>query len=195
MLKRFYKVSILFSLLLLVFMSIPAYANSVQNTIPVTYNISEDSKYTLSINVSGDGTVYDGVQSIKNGIVIHNLKVGEEKTLRIIPDDKSEIKNISWKNKDTDLSQYYKIKNIENGKSLSLRGVSTDSELIIEFEKNNSSDDKGQNQDDSQTKDGGIKNPKTGEKGMLGWIILFILSLIIILILRSIDSKKSKTKE
>lgn len=205
MLKKFYKVPIVFSLLLLVFMSVPVYANTEQSTVPVTYNVSQDSKYNLSISVSGDGSVYDGVQSIRNGTVTHNLKVGEEKVLRIVPDNKSQIKNISWKNKDTDLSQYYKIENIDNGKKVSLKGVSTDSELIIEFDNednttnnnnnnNNNEDNKDQNQDDSQTKDGGIKNPKTGEKGILVWITLFILSLIIMLILRKNDSEKSKIK-
>ncbi|NGT88227.1 hypothetical protein [Clostridium perfringens] len=193
MLKKFYKILMLFSLL---FISIPAYANVGQSKIPVTYNVSEDSRYDLNIKVSGDGTVYDGTKSIRNGKVVHQLKVSEEKVLEIIPDKGASLKSISWRNGDIDLSKYYEIEDIRGGKKLYLKGISTDSELEIKFySKDNTAGNLDQNQNDSDIKDDGEKSPQTGDKGMLGWIILFILSLAMILLYVNIDRRKSKVKK
>lgn len=195
MLKKFYKILMLFSLL---FISIPAYANVGQSKIPVTYNISEDSRYDLNIKVSGDGTVYDGRKSIRNGNVVHQLKVSEEKVLEIIPDEGIKLKRISWRNGEVDLSKYYEIEDVSGGKKLYLKGISTDSELEIQFDiKNNTSENLGQdqNQNNSDIKDDGEKSPQTGDNGMLGWIILFILSLAMILLYVNIDRRKSKVKK
>lgn len=183
MLKKFYKLPIIFSLLFIILIYIPAYANVGQSKIPVTYNVPEDSRYDLNIKVSGDGTVYDGTKSIRNGKVVHQLKVSEEKVLKIIPDEGIKLKSISWSNGDVDLSKYYEIEEMSRGKKLSLKGISTDSELEIQFDiKNNTSGNLGQDQNDSDIKDDGEKSPQTGDKGMLGWIILFILSFTMILI-------------
>ena len=193
MLKKFYKILMLFSLL---FISIPAYANVGQSKIPVTYNVSEDSRYDLNIKVSGDGTVYDGTKSIRNGKVVHQLKVSEEKVLEIIPDKGASLKSIHWGNGDIDLSKYYEIEDIRGGKKLYLKGISTDSELEIKFDsKDNTSGNLDQDQNDSDIKDDGEKSPQTGDKGMLGWIILFILSFTMILIYRTIDGRKSIVKK
>lgn len=193
MLKKFYKILMLFSLL---FISIPAYANVGQSKIPVTYNVSEDSRYDLNIKVSGDGTVYDGTKSIRNGKVVHQLKVSEEKVLEIIPDKGISLKSISWRNGDIDLSKYYEIEDIRGGKKLYLKGISTDSELEIKFySKDNTGGNLDQDQNDSDIKDDGEKSPQTGDKGMLGWIILFILSLAMILLYVNIDRRKSKVKK
>ncbi|BDC00676.1 hypothetical protein CP118TE_03850 [Clostridium perfringens E] len=195
MLKKFYKISMIFSLLL-VFIAIPAYARVGQNTIPVTYNISEQSRYDLNIKVSGNGTVYDGRKSIRNGNVVHQLKVSEEKVLEIIPDEGIKLKSISWRNGEVDLSKYYEIEDISGGKKLSLKGISTDSELEIQFDiKNNTSGNLGQDQNDSDIKEDGEKSPQTWDNGMLGWIILFILSLAMILLYVNIDRRKSKVKK
>lgn len=190
MLRKFYKIPMLFSLLLL-FVSIPVYAaKEAKSTIPVTYSVSEDCRYDLNVKVRGDGTVYDGSKSIRNGSIVHKLKVGEEKEFRIIPDNGIKLKNISWKDGDKDLSKYYNIEDINNGKIISLRGIATDSELIIEFEeKKDISSNLDQDQNDSDIKDDGEKSPQTGDKGMLGWIILFILSLNMMLIYRTMDRK------
>lgn len=183
MLKKFYKLPIIFSLLFIILIYIPAYANVGQSKIPVTYNVPEDSRYDLNIKVSGDGMVYDGTKSIRNGKVVHQLKVSEEKVLKIIPDEGIKLKSISWSNGDVDLSKYYEIEEMSRGKKLSLKGISTDSELEIQFDiKNNTSGNLGQDQNDSDIKDDGEKSPQTGDKGMLGWIILFILSFTMILI-------------
>lgn len=183
MLKKFYKLPIIFSLLFIILIYIPAYANVGQSKIPVTYNVPEDSRYDLNIKVSGDGTVYDGTKSIRNGKVVHQLKVSEEKVLKIIPDEGIKLKSISWSNGDVDLSKYYEIEEMSRGKKLSLKGISTDSELEIQFDiKNNTSGNLGQDQNDSDIKDDGEKSPQTGDKGMLGWIILFILSFTMVLI-------------
>lgn len=193
MLKKFYKILMLFSLL---FISIPAYANVGQSKIPVTYNVSEDSRYDLNIKVSGDGTVYDGTKSIRNGKVVHQLKVSEEKVLEIIPDKGASLKSIHWGNGDIDLSKYYEIEDIRGGKKLYLKGISTDSELEIKFDsKDNTSGNLDQDQNDSDIEDDGEKSPQTGDKGMLGWIILFILSLTMMLIYRTIDGRKLKVKK
>lgn len=183
MLRKFYKIPMLFSLLLL-FVSIPVYAaKEAKSTIPVTYSVSEDCRYDLNVKVRGDGTVYDSSKSIRNGSIVHRLKVSEEKEFRIIPDNGSKLKNISWKDGDKDLSKYYNIGDINNGKIISLRGIATDSELIIEFEeKKDISSNLDQDQNDFDIKDDGEKSPQTGDKGMLGWVILFILSLTMILI-------------
>ena len=196
MLRKFYKIPMLFSLLLL-FVSIPVYAaKEAKSTIPVTYSVSEDCRYDLNVKVRGDGTVYDGSKSIRNGSIVHKLKVGEEKEFRIIPDNGIKLKNISWKDGDKDLSKYYNIGDINNGKIISLRGIATDSELIIEFEeKKDISSNLDQDQNDSDIKDDGEKSPQTGDKGMLGWIILFILSLAMILLYVNIDRRKSKVKK
>ncbi|UBK98056.1 hypothetical protein KLF26_02210 [Clostridium perfringens] len=195
MLKKFYKISMIFSLLLL-FIAIPAYARVGQNTIPVTYNISEQSRYDLNIKVSGNGTVYDGRKSIRNGNVVHQLKVSEEKVLEIIPDEGIKLKSISWRNGEVDLSKYYEIEDISGGKKLSLKGISTDSELEIQFDiKNNTSGNLGQDQNDLDIKEDGEKSPQTGDNGMLEWIILFILSLAMILLYVNIDRRKSKVKK
>ncbi|MGX4601422.1 hypothetical protein [Faecalimicrobium sp. JNUCC 81] len=196
MLKKFYKIPILFSLLLLIFIPISAYARSGQSTVPVIYNISEDMRYDLSIKVSGDGAVLNGAKSIRNENLVHQIKVSEEKTFEIIPDKGSGLKSISWKSGDTDLSKYYEIEDIKNGKKLSLKGVAADSELTIQFDgKDNISGDSGQDKNDSIIKDDSIKNPQTGDKGMLGWIILSILSLAMLLIFRIVDSKRSGIKK
>lgn len=180
MLKKFYKILMLFSLL---FLSIPAYANVGPSKIPVTYNISEDRTYNLNIKVSGDGTVYDGTKSIRNGKIIHQLKVSKKKVLKIIPDKGASLKSISWKNGDIDLSKYYEIENIKEGKKLYLKGVSTDSELEIKFySKDNTDGNFEKDPNDSDIKEEGEKSPQTGDKGMLRWIILLILSLTMILI-------------
>ena len=190
MLRKFYKIPMVFSLLIL-FVSIPVYAaKEEKSTIPVTYSVSEDCRYDLNVKVSGDGTVYDGFKSIRNGSIVHQLKVSEEKEFRIIPDNGSKLKNISWKDGDKDLSKYYDIEDINNEKIISLKGVATDSELIIEFEeKKDISSNLHQDQNDSNIKGDGEKSPQTGDKGMLGWIILFILSLTMMLIYISIDRK------
>lgn len=130
MLKKFYKLPIIFSLLFIILIYIPAYANVGQSKIPVTYNVPEDSRYDLNIKVSGDGTVYDGTKSIRNGKVVHQLKVSEEKVLKIIPDEGIKLKSISWSNGDVDLSKYYEIEEMSRGKKLSLKGISTDLSLI-----------------------------------------------------------------
>lgn len=193
MLRKLYKIPMLFSLLLL-FMSIPVYAaKEAKSTIPVTYSVSEDCRYDLNVKVRGDGTVYDGSKSIRNGSIVHRLKVSEEKEFRIIPDNGSELKNISWEYGDKDLSKYYNIGDINNGKIISLRGIATDSELIIEFEeKKDTSSSLDQDQNDSDIKDDGEKSPQTGDKGMLGWAILFILSLTMILIYGTIYRRNQK---
>ena len=190
MLRKFYKIPMLFSLLLL-FVSIPVYAaKEAKSTIPVTYSVSGDCRYDLNVKVRGDGTVYDGSKSIRNGSIVHKLKVGEEKEFRIIPDNGIKLKNISWKDGEKDLSKYYNTEDINNGKIISLRGIATDSELIIEFgEKKDISSNLDQDQNDSDIKDDGEKSPQTGDKGMLGWIILFILSLNMMLIYRTMDRK------
>lgn len=196
MLKKFYKITVVFSLLLVMFMGIPAYANENKSVVPVIYNISEDSRYNLNIKVSGDGTVYDGDQSIKNGNVIYQLKVSEEKSFKIIPDKESKLKSISWKNKNTDLSEYYELEDIRNGKSLTLKGVATDSELIIEFgNRDTIIENSEEDTSDPDIKDDGEKSPQTGDKGIAGWIILLILSLTLLLTPKFIDSKKSKIKK
>lgn len=187
MLNKFYKIPIIFSLLL-IFTSIPAYAKVVESVVPVTYSVSEHSRYDLKINVSGDGTVYDGTKRIRNGSVVHQLKVSEEKKFKIIPDRGSQIKQITWKHGDTDLSRYYEIKDVEKGKELTLKGISTDSELTIEFEsKNNESDNSGTNEDGD--------SPKTGDKGILIWAILLISSFIMMITFKVVDSKKTYKKK
>ncbi|CEO36669.1 Uncharacterised protein [[Clostridium] sordellii] len=193
------KVIFTLSLILASFVTaITAYAKEVKSTIPVTYTISEDSRYDLNIKVSGDGTVYDGSKRIRNGRVVHQLKVSEEKVLEIIPDEGIKLKSISWSNGEVDLSKYYEIEDVSRGKKLSLKGISTDSELEIQFDiKNNTSEnlDQDQNKNDSDIKDDGEKSPQTGDNGMLGWIILFILSLAMILLYVNIDRRKSKVKK
>ena len=187
MLNKFYKIPIIFSLLL-IFISIPAYAKVVESVVPVTYSVSEHSRYDLKINVSGDGTVYDGTKRLRNGSVVHQLKVSEEKKFKIIPDRGSNIKQITWKHGDTDLSRYYEIKDLENGKELTLKGVSTDSELTVEFEsKNNESGNSGTNEDGD--------SPKTGDKGILIWATLLISSFIMMITFKVVDSKKTYKKK
>lgn len=191
------KVIFTLSLILASFVTaITAYAKEVKSTIPVTYTISEDSRYDLNIKVSGDGTVYDGSKRIRNGRVVHQLKVSEEKVLEIIPDEGIKLKSISWSNGEVDLSKYYEIEDVSRGKKLYLKGISTDSELEIKFySKDNTVGNLDQDQNDSDIKDDGEKSPQTGDKGMLGWIILFILSLAMILLYVNIDRRKSKVKK
>lgn len=197
MLKKFYKIPILFSLLLLISIPISAYAKSGQSTVPVIYNISEDILYDLSIKVSGDGSVFNGAKSIRNKYLVQQIKVSEEKIFEIIPDKGSGLKSISWKSGDTDLSKYYEIEDIKNGKKLSLKGVAADSELTIQFDsKNNIGSDLEQDKNNSIIKDENIKSPETGDKGiMFVWIILSILSSVMLLIFIIIDSKRLKIKK
>lgn len=196
MLRKFYKIPMLFSLLLL-FVSIPVHAaKEAKSTIPVTYSVSEDYRYDLNVKVSGDGTVYDGTKSIRNGKVVHQLRVSEEKVLEIIPDKGASLNSISWRNGDIDLSKYYEIEDIRGGKKLYLKGISTDSELEIKFySKYNGNSNLDQDKNDSDIKDDGEKIPQTGDRGLLGWIILFIFSLAMILLYVNIDRRKSKVKK
>lgn len=195
MLNKFYKISIIFSLLL-IFISIPAYAKVVESVVPVTYSVSEHSRYDLKVNVSGDGTVYDGTKRIRNGSVVHQLKVSEEKKFKIIPDRGSHIKQITWKYGDTDLSRYYEIKDLENGKELTLKGISTDSELTIEFEGNNNEhDNSGNNESDNSGTNEDADSPKTGDKGILIWAMLLISSFVMMITFKVVDSKKTYKKK
>lgn len=186
--NKVYKVPIVF-FLLLIFISIPVYAKSEQSEVPVTFCISEDNRYDLMVKVSGDGSVYDGSKRIKNGTIVHRLRVSEEKIFRIIPERGSGIKRIYWKNEDTNLGEYYRVEDISNGKKLSLKGISTNSELIIEFERK---DNLGKDKNDSQINGDSFKIPKTGDEGIIQWISILILSLIIMLMLysqKNVDKK------
>lgn len=196
MMEKFIKNLLLFVLALLSFLPMSSYAAKEANvTIPVTYNISENYRYALNVKVYGDGTVYDNFKGIRNESILYQLKVSEEKDLIVIPDNGSVLKSISWKDGDKDLSKYYNIEDINNGKRISLKGVSTDSELIIEFEeKKDIVSNLDQTQNNSNIKDNIEKSPQTGDKGILGWIILFILSLIMMIMYKIIDKKSIAKK-
>lgn len=62
----------------------------------VYFTVSQEGKYELSVEASGNGEIRDGDKAIRNGIVEYQLSVGETKTFRIIPDEGYKIGRVIY---------------------------------------------------------------------------------------------------
>lgn len=62
----------------------------------VSFTVSQEGKYELSVEASGNGEIRDGDKAIRNGIVEYQLSVGETKTFRIIPDEGYKIGSVIY---------------------------------------------------------------------------------------------------
>lgn len=62
----------------------------------VSFTVSQDGKYSLSVEASGNGEIRDGEKNIRNGIVEYQLSVGETKIFRIVPDEGYRIGSVIY---------------------------------------------------------------------------------------------------
>ena len=62
----------------------------------VSFTVSQEGKYELSVEASGNGEIRDGTKTIRNGAVEYQLSVGETKTFRIMPDEGYKIGSVIY---------------------------------------------------------------------------------------------------
>lgn len=57
-----------------------------KSSTAVMYGVPEGTPFPFILEVRGNGTVYDGTESIRNGSVQYEMVEGEQKQLRVVPD-------------------------------------------------------------------------------------------------------------
>lgn len=110
------------------FIQMPLKANakdSVNGSVPVTYTVDKSKENKLTLKVTGNGSVNDGEENIRNGVKTYMLQIDESKLFEIKPDKGAEIKSITLNGE--------KISKEE--KNILVKGKDIEQNLDIQFEK------------------------------------------------------------
>ena len=122
--------------------------------VPVTYTKSESVTYPLNVDVTGDGVVLTGSDTLRNQKKNYLLAVDESMTFELKADEGIKVKSVKLNGEDV-------MSKVKDSK-ISVEGQEKEQTLSISFE---------------EKKNGAIF-PQTGDTTKVGlYIILFIISL------------------
>lgn len=101
----------------------------------VSFCISNEDRFKLTIRVGKGGEVRDGSQHIVNGTVIYDIAVGQEKQFRVIPDKGYQISELSYARPALDTRRRNLLDEVKNG-YVTVHTESTEMLLEVTFKKN-----------------------------------------------------------
>lgn len=97
MIKKRVLVGFIMILSLLMAPGTEGYAAEAQSKTAVVYRVPEGTPFPFILEVQGNGTVYDGTKAIRNGSVQYEMVEGQQKELRVVPDEGFVITHIYCK--------------------------------------------------------------------------------------------------
>ena len=149
----------------------------------VTFTKTEVEKYLLSVRVEGNGSIYDGKETIRGQISKYSLEVGDYKIFQIVPDTGYNLQYVMLNGIDITEKVY-------DGK-ITILGTEYEQELVFYFNEIGDSVNDNQNEDPNHTnKDSSIV--QTGDIARTGYLTLGLITscAVIIIVMR----KKSKNR-
>lgn len=149
----------------------------------VSFTVSQDGKYSLSVEASGNGVIRDGEKDIRDGIVEYQLSVGETKVFRIVPDEGYRIGSVIYEQ--PELSRTEDLTQQALSGEIQIAMESTGAVLRVEFVPDTSSGGDGQ-------ESSGADAARTGDTSrMLGYMAALAGAGLVLAYL----SKKNKKEQ
>lgn len=157
------------------------YASEASSSVTVSY--IPDTVYTkvkLEVEVSGQGTLYDADQAIRDGIITYEIQDKDIKNFMIYPDSGYELSKLEY----NDGYQIIDMRKAVENDSLSITVKDKDASLVVGFDKKKNEDNE-QNKPDIDNNDNTVNTgiPQTGDSshGALAVTIMFGALMFILL--------------
>lgn len=180
--ERLKKFMLSTAVLMLGFVSVNnIYASERSSSVTVSY--SPDNVYErvkLEVEVSGQGTLYDADQVIRNGIVTYEMQDEDTKSFTIKPDSGYEVTQLEYTNgyQTTDMR-----KDAENS-NFSIKVKDKDASLVVRFDKKKSdSSDQNKPEIDSNGSLDNTSNPQTGDNTHIGLTVYVMVGALLLVLL------------
>lgn len=180
--ERLKKFMLSTAVLMLGFVSVNnIYASERSSSVTVSY--SPDNVYErvkLEVEVSGQGTLYDADQVIRNGIVTYEMQDEDTKSFTIKPDSGYEVTKLEYTNgyQTTDMR-----KDAENS-NFSIKVKDKDASLIVRFDKKKSdSSDQNKPEIDNNGSLDNTSNPQTGDNTHIGLTVYVMVGALMLVLL------------
>lgn len=180
--ERLKKFMLSTAVLMLGFVSVNnIYASERSSSVTVSYfpdNVYERVK--LEVEVSGQGTLYDADQVIRNGIVTYEMQDEDTKSFTIKPDSGYEVTKLEYTNgyQTTDMR-----KDAENS-NFSIKVKDKDASLIVRFDKKKSdSSDQNKPEIDNNGSLDNTSNPQTGDNTHIGLTVYVMVGALMLVLL------------
>lgn len=180
--ERLKKFMLSTAVLMLGFVSVNnIYASERSSSVTVSY--SPDNVYErvkLEVEVSGQGTLYDADQVIRNGIVTYEMQDEDTKSFTIKPDSGYEVTKLEYTNgyQTTDMR-----KDAENS-NFSIKVKDKDASLVVRFDKKKSdSSDQNKPEIDNNGSLDNTSNPQTGDNTHIGLTVYVMVGALMLVLL------------
>lgn len=165
-------------------------AETGQAETQVSFTVSQEGKYELSVEASGNGVIQDGEKAIRNGAVEYQLSVGETKVFRIVPDNGYKIGRVIYEQ--PEISRVLDLTEQALSGEIEIAMESTKGVLRVEFVLDPSAggDTQGEN---SQGQTGGSgTGVKTGDTARIGGYVTVLAAAGTVLVYLLKKKKKEQ---